>query len=136
VSFSYHTLSITTCSFVLLWVLCTSYPLSNTLLHLAKDNQHGLSNSSWFKLVPYGWKERDEVYQCIIPIRSWILGIKKLLVRLQNLCDDDLYVWQGFFQQLMTTFKKQFMASTPIKSKVQNLTLEVVQLSIGIGMSK
>jgi len=35
----------------------------------------------------------------------------------------------------MTTFKKQSMASTPIKSKVQNLTLEVVELSIGISMS-
>jgi hypothetical protein len=86
-------------------------------------------------LVPYSWEERDEVYRCIIPIRSWILGIKKLLVRLQNLCDDDLYVWQGLFQQLMTTFKKQSMASTPVKSKVQNLTLEVVELSIGISMS-
>jgi hypothetical protein len=35
----------------------------------------------------------------------------------------------------MTTFKKQSMASTPVKSKVQNLTLEVVELSIGISMS-
>jgi hypothetical protein len=54
------------------------------------------------------------------------LGNKEPFVGLQNLCDDDLYVWWGLSEQFITASKKQPMANTLDKSKLQNLILEAI----------
>ncbi len=130
------TLLVTTCSFVVPWVFYTSFLLSIVLLHFKKDNTHGLSNSSKLILVPYCREERHQVHQCRIPSTSWILGNKEPFARLQNLYEGDLYVWWGLYQQFTTTATRQFVANTLDKLELQNLTLEVVWLSIKIYVSK
>jgi hypothetical protein len=37
-----------------------------------------------------------------------------------------LYVWWGLSKQFIIAFKKQSMANTPNKSKLQNLILDVI----------
>jgi len=55
-----------------------------------------------------------------------MLGSKEPFTRLQNMCDNDLYVWRGLFQQIIKTSSRQSMANTLDKSKLQNSTLEAI----------
>ncbi len=132
---SFHALVIS-CCFVMPWVFCTISPLSITLLHFEKDNKHGLLNSPRFRLVPYCWEERNEVHWCRIPSTNWILGNKEPFVGLQNLCDDDLYVWWGLSEQFIIASMKQSMATTFDKSELLKSILKAVRLSIGTCVSK
>ncbi len=127
---------IISCCFAMPWVFCTISPLSITLLHFEKDNRHGLSNSPKFRLVPYCWEERNEVHWCRIRNTNWILGNKEPFAGLQNLCDDDLYVWWRLSEQFIIASRRQSMANTLDKSELLNLILEVVWLTIGIFVSK
>jgi hypothetical protein len=113
--------------FEMLWVFYTSLLLSIALLHFKKDDKHGLLNSLGLKFVPFCCqKERNEIHPCRMPSTSWILGNKEPFVGLQNLWDNDFYVWWRFFKQFITISRKKFMANTLDKSELQNLTLEGV----------
>jgi hypothetical protein len=127
---------IISCYFAMSWTFYTSSPFLIVLLHFEKDNKHGLSNPLGLGLVACCWEERNEFHQCKIPNTSWILDSKEPFVGLQNLCDNDLYVWWRLFEQFTTASKKQSMANIPNKSKLQNSTIKAVWLSIGICVSK
>ncbi len=131
-----HTLLVTTCSFVMLWVFCTSFLLSIVLLHFEKNKRHSLLNSFGLRFVLWWWEERNEVHQYRILNKSWILGTKESSIGLQNLWNNDLYVWWIFFQHRITAFERQSMVNMPNKLELHNLTLEAIWLSIGICVFK
>jgi hypothetical protein len=74
---------------VVLWVFCTSFPLSIILFHFEKNNKHGLSNSSWLRLVPCCQEERNEVHQCRISNTSYNLQDYKIYAMVICMFDED-----------------------------------------------
>jgi hypothetical protein len=127
-----HTLLVTTYSFIVPWVFCTSFLLSIVLFHFEENNKHGLSNSSKLILMPYCQEKRNQIHWCRIPDTSKILSNKEPFARLQNLCKGDLYVWWRLSQQFTITSTRQFVPSTLDKLELQNSTFEVDRSSIKI----
>jgi hypothetical protein len=63
-----------------------------------------LSNSNKFGLVPTYGKKPIEKGKCKVSSRGGILGIKKWLVGLQNVWDNNQDIYTKVFEQPTTTY--------------------------------